>query len=264
MPELQDFKSSVVVLVSSCDAFFDAWQPFYAFFQKFWSDCPLEIFLLTNELKVRSPRIRAIPVGPDRGWSSNLLSALEQIDRPYVLYLQEDYFLTAPVVSAQMALDFTETKSLGADSLCFRARSEPDAGFQSLNDRFGVVPLASDGRTRCQVTLWKRGALQSILRAGETAWNFEARGSARTQAMQILSYRARANTPIPYLMSAISRGFWMPEAIALCRAQNVTIEPLLRPVYSPRSCQRRLRRMLGRRGFEQALLAHKNKGIDLP
>ncbi len=247
MPELRDFKSSVAVLVSSCDAFFDAWRPFHAFLQKFWNDCPLEIFLLTNELTVRSTRLRSLAVGPDRGWSSNLVWALDRIAQPYVLYLQEDYFLTRPVDGAQMAQDFTEAMDFDAASLCFRARSEPDAGFQSLNDRFGIVPLTSDGRTRCQVALWKKSALQSVLRAGETAWNFEARGSARTQEMNILSYRGRENTPIPYLMSAISRGFWMPEAIALCRAHDVTIDPFFRPVYSPRSWQRNLRRLLSRR-----------------
>ncbi|MEO6971340.1 MAG: hypothetical protein ABI217_10640 [Chthoniobacterales bacterium] len=247
MPELRDFKSSVALLVSSCDAFFDAWRPFHAFLQKFWPDCPLDIFLLTNELTVRSTRLRSIAVGPDCGWSSNLLVALEQIRQPYVLYVQEDYFLTAPVNRAQLAQDFAEAMVAGAAALCFRARSEPDPGFQPLNDRFGIVPLDSDGRTRCQVTLWKKTAFQEILRPGETAWNFEARGSARTQEMQILSYGRRENTPIPYLMSAISRGYWMPEAIALCRAHEVTIDPFCRPVYSPRSWQRNLRRMLSRR-----------------
>jgi hypothetical protein len=205
MAELQDFKNSAAVVVSSCDAFFDAWGPFHAFWQKFWCDCPLQAFLLTNELQVCSPRIRCIAVGEDRGWSSNLLCALERIAQPYLLYLQEDYF-TSPVDSARLALDFAHVINPGADSLCFSARSEPDPGFQMLNDRFGVVPLDSDGRTRCQVTLWKRSALQSILRRGETAWNFEARGSARTHEMQILSYHRRENTPLPYLMSAISRG----------------------------------------------------------
>jgi hypothetical protein len=242
MPELKDFQSSVAVVVSSCDAFFDAWQPFSAFLKKFWSDCPLGIFLLTNELQVRSPRIRPIVVGPDRGWSSNLLAALAQIPHSWLLYLQEDYFLTAPVQTAQLARDFREAIDSGAASLCFRARSKPDAGFQPLNDRFGLVPLDSDGRTRCQVTLWNKAALESILRGGETAWDFEARGSARTQAMRILSYQRRENTPIPYLMSAISRGLWMPDAIQLCRAHGVAIEPFFRPPYSPRSWQRRLRR----------------------
>ena len=253
MPALRDFTESVAVLVSSCDAFFDAWKPFAVFFEKFWGDCPLEVFLLTNQLAVRSRRLQPIAVGGDRGWSSNLLAALERIPQTYILYFQEDYFLTSPVRREQLAEDFADVIESGADSLCFRARSEPVSGFEPLNDRFGIVPLASDGRTRCQVTLWKRSALQSILRSGETAWNFEARGSARTQETQILSYLRRENTPIPYLMSAISRGLWMPNAIALCREHGVAIDPFFRPLFSERSWQRRLRRGLGRARLQRAL-----------
>jgi hypothetical protein len=263
MAELDDFKGSVALVVSSCDAFFDAWRPFQAFLEKFWDDCPLEVFLLTNELEIRSFRMRSIALGEDRGWSNNLHSALKQISHPYLLYFQEDYFLTAPVDRRQLARDFAEVIEAGADSLCFRARSTFDPGFQQLNERYGIVPLDSAGRTRCQVTLWKKSALQSILRGGETAWNFEARGSARTQEMQILSYWSRENAPIHYLMSAISRGLWMPEAIALCRAQEVPIEPFFRPVFSPRSWQRRLRRALGRSRLRRALHAQKNGVINL-
>jgi hypothetical protein len=263
MAELNDFKNSVAIMVSSCDAFFDAWRPFHAFLEKFWDDCPLEIFLLTNQIEVRSSRLRSIAVGPDRGWSSNLLRALEQVPHPHLLYLQEDYFLTAQVESGQLARDFAEAIESGGDSLCFRARSEPDAGFTPLNDRFGVVPLSSDGRTRCQATLWNRKALHSILREGETAWNFEARGSARTQEMRILSYDSRENTPIRYLVSAISRGFWMPDAIAFCRQNNVEIDPLVRPVYSRRSWQRNFRRVLARHRFERELQARKGSVIGL-
>ena len=264
MPELTDFQSSVAILVSSCDASFDAWKPFTAFLKKFWPDCPLQVFLLTNQLQVRSPQIRRIAVGPDRGWSSNLLSALPQIAHDYLLYLQEDYFLTGPVQTSQLAQDFREAIDAEAAALCFRARSEPDPDFQPLNDRFGVVPLDSDGRTRCQVTFWQKEALQSILREGETAWDFEARGSVRTQQMRILSYRGRENTPIPYLMSAISRGLWMPEAIELCRAHGVAIEPFFRPVSTDQGWRRRLRRSLGRRRLERALRAQRSRVIDLP
>ncbi len=263
MTELDEFKSSVALIVSSCDAFFDAWRPFADFFEKFWDDCPLDVFLLTNTLEIHSPRLRGIAVGEDRGWSSNLLFALEQITHPYVLYFQEDYFLTAPVDRAQLARDFSEAMEMGADSLCFRARSKFDAGFQPLNERYGIVPLDSEGRTRCQVTLWKRSALQSILREGETAWNFEARGSARTQEMQILSYGSRENAPVRYLMSAISRGLWMPDAIELCRSHGVKIDPFFRPVFPTRSWQRRLRRALGRARLKRALAAQANKVIEL-
>src|SRR2546423_11627672 len=106
MPELKDYASSVAVLVSSCDAFFDAWKPFAAFLGIFWRDCPFPIQLITNDLGLRSTRIAALTIGPDRGWSSNLQRALDRIPQPYVLYFQEDYFLTAPVETEQLAADF--------------------------------------------------------------------------------------------------------------------------------------------------------------
>jgi hypothetical protein len=262
--KLNGLRDSVAIVISSCDAFFDAWRPFHSFLRKFWPDCPFPIFLITNELEISSPRIHAIAVGPDRGWSSNLIAALEQIAFPHILYFQEDYFLTEPVRNAQLAQDFAETIATDADSLCFRARSEPDPGFQALNERYGIVPLDSDGRTRCQVTLWKRNALQSLLRPGETAWDFEARGSERTRQMRVLSYERRDNTPLPYLMSAISRGFWMPDAIELCRRHGVAIDPFFRPVYSLHSWQRRIRRALARRRLERALRDQRGRVIRLP
>lgn len=263
MAVLEDFTGSVAILISSCDAFFDAWRPFVRFFEKFWNDCPLEVFLLTNELNVSSTRIRPLAVGEDGGWSSNLLVALERISHPYLLYFQEDYFLTGPAAREQLAKDFAQAIDSEADSLCFRARPSIDPGFQPLSDRFGLVPLTSDGRTRCQVTLWKREALQSILRPNETAWDFEARGSARTQAMQIFSYIRRENTPIPYLMSAISRGLWTPEAIALCREHEVEVDPSFRPTLPTNSWQRRWRRMVGRARLKQALRKQRDRMMEL-
>src|SRR5437868_5431347 len=94
MPELKAFASSVAVVVSSCDAFFDVWRPFVFFFRKHWSDCPFPIYLIVNQLRVRSRFVQPIYTGPDQGWGSNMMSALRSITQPYILYFQEDYFLT--------------------------------------------------------------------------------------------------------------------------------------------------------------------------
>src|SRR5437868_14300551 len=106
MPELKAFASSVAVVVSSCDSFFDAWRPFVFFFRKHWGDCPFPVFLIVNRLKVRSAIIQPISVGPDREWASNMATALASISHPYVLYFQEDYSLTGNVKNEQLAEDF--------------------------------------------------------------------------------------------------------------------------------------------------------------
>jgi hypothetical protein len=263
MPELKDFASSVAIVVSSCDAFFDAWRPFAFFFRKHWSDCPFPVFLIVNRLRVRSNLLQPITVGPDRGWASNMKVALDQITQPHILYLQEDYFLNGSVQRQQLADDFAYAFERDSVSFCFYGRSKLEDDFVPLNDRFGIVPRDSDGRTRLQVTLWKKEVLQSTLRPGETAWNMEARASERTRDLLALSYMGRENVPIPYLMSAISRCLWTPEAISLCQSEQLRIHPRFRLEHSDVPWRRRWRRGLGRARLALALARQGKREIDL-
>jgi hypothetical protein len=263
MPELKAFASSVAVVVSSCDAFFDAWRPFVFFFRKHWSDCPFPIFLIVNRLQVRSTFVQPISVGPDREWASNMKTALGSISQPYILYFQEDYFLNGPVNHELLAEDFAYAFDNDAASFCLHARGQLEPNFQPLNDRFGVVPRDSDGRTRLQVTLWKTEALRKILRPGESAWNMEARASERTQDLLCLSYSQRRYRPIPYLMSAIVRGLWTREALALCREARLKIEPGFRSRHSEVAWRRRFRRSIDRVRLAFALARQGDRPIDL-
>jgi hypothetical protein len=263
MPELKAFASSVAVVVSSCDSFFDVWRPFVFFFRKYWPDCPFPVFLIVNRLRIRSAIVQPITVGPDRDWASNMITALESIPQPYILYFQEDYFLNGRVNSEQLAEDFAYAFQHDVASFCFQARGELEPNFQPLNDRFGVVPQDSDGRTRLQVTLWKKAVLQAALRPGETAWNMEARASERTRDLLILSYLHRRNRPIPYLMSAIVRGLWTPDALALCREAGLKIEPRFRSRHSDVAWRRRFRRSVDRIRLAFALAKQRDRAIDL-
>ena len=263
MPDLKDFAGSVAVVVSSCDAFFDVWRPFAFFFRKHWPDCPFPIFLIVNELQIRSASIQALPVGPDRGWASNMKSALEQLDTSHVLYLQEDYFLNRPVRRDQLADDISYAFEHNADAFCLRARTKLEREFQPITDRFGVVPRHSDGRTRCQTTVWKRESFLAALRDGETAWEMESRGSERTRDMLALSYSTRENASVSYLMSAIIRGLWTREALAMCARDKFAISPHFRGTYSSRSPVRRLRRALTRRRLQRELANVRDRVIDL-
>jgi hypothetical protein len=263
MPELKAFASSVAVVVSSCDAFFDTWRPFFFFFRKHWNDCPLPVFLIVNQLRVRSKLARPIAVGRDRNWASNMAIALASIPQPYILYFQDDYFLTGKVNNELLAHDFAYAFNSNAASLCLYARSTLEPSFQPLTDRIGIVPPDSDGRTRLQVTLWKKEVLQAIIRPGESAWNMEARGSKRTKDLLALSYVHRRGLPIPYLMSAVVRGLWTPQALALCRESQFEIKPRFRSEHSDVAWRRRFRRGLDRIKRAFALARQRQQIIDL-
>lgn len=263
MRTLHDFRDSVAVLVSSCDGFFDAWQPFAFFFRKYWPECSFPVYLIVNQLPVRSSFIRPIAVGADRGWASNMKAALQQIEASHVLYLQEDYFLSAPVRCEQLAEDLDYAFANEADAFCLRGRSELESRFQPITDRFGLVPPDSDGRTRCQLTLWRRDALLSILREGETAWEMESRGSERTREMFALSYSTRNNAAVPYLMSAIVRGLWTLEALHMCEHDKIAIAPHFRGTYSENALLRKIRRARTRLRLQTELTRARSGSLDL-
>jgi hypothetical protein len=263
MNQLEDFTSSISIVVSSCDRFFDAWRPFAFFFRKFWPDCPFPVYLIANRLRVRSRWIQAINTGTDSGWASNMQLALTHIQTPYILYMQEDYFLTGPVHREQLARDFAYAMAQQAASfsLCGLSLLEPEFG--ALESEFAPIPETSKGRTRCQVALWQRDAFAATLCGGETAWDMEAKGSERTRGMRLLTYVRNDNVPIPYLISAIVRGLWTPEALALCRAHNFQIKPAFRLADTTTLRARKFRRAIGRATFAPAYARQLLTPVDL-
>lgn len=263
MKQLADWADEISVVVSSCDRFFDAWRPFAYFFRRFWPDCPFPVYFIGNRLRTESRHFRYIAVGADKGWASNMQRALQQIETPYFLYLQEDYFLTAPVDETQLVSDIECAFAQNAASFSFCDLSVLEPEFRHTDSRFAVVPENSSGRTRLQATLWRRNVFASLLRPGETAWDMEARGSERTRGLHILSYTGRADPPVRYLMSAIVRGLWTPEAVALCRKHNLRIRPRFRSTDSPPKRIRRWRRAVDAVRFPLARALQGSRPINL-
>jgi hypothetical protein len=91
----------------------------------------------------------------------------------------------------------------------------------------------------------------------------EARASERIRDLLVLSYFERDKVPIPYLMSAISRRLWTPEALAMCRGERIRIQPHFRLEHSHLAWRRRFRRAVGRVNLALALARQRNREIDL-
>ena len=51
------------VLILSCDKYADIWTTFFAFFFKYWPDCPFTIYLASNEKQFEHDRVVTIRKG---------------------------------------------------------------------------------------------------------------------------------------------------------------------------------------------------------
>ena len=104
------------VLVTSCDGYHDVENPFITLWRKFWPDCPFETVLLSETVPCAGFD-RVILTGKGKCWCEMLAEALDQIRTPYVILLMNDYYLEAPVDTANILRRLDQAKAYGAANL---------------------------------------------------------------------------------------------------------------------------------------------------
>lgn len=207
--------NDVAIIVSSCDLFKDCWEPFILSVQKYWSDCPYPIYILSNNDTIKTPDgISFITVGEDKKFASNLIKALNKIDTDYVIYLQEDYWLNKKIDSRNIVSHINYCKKNKVDylRLTFPYLDGANIGTlyreYSLEQRYAIC---------LQAAIWKRQTLISLLREGDSGWDFEYK--AQKHAIKSL-LRVKAlgikhdysSTGINYVRgTAVRKGLWTIE-----------------------------------------------------
>jgi hypothetical protein len=166
--------NNCAVIVSSFDGYSDIWDPFFQLFFRYWSDCPFPIYLITNELEYPNPRVLSFKIGKDKGWSSNLINILNKIDCKYIIYLQEDYFLNDKVKNKEIinALHIAEKENVAYVRLSPKKEAIQWKNYESIK----LIPKDTSYLNSTQAAIWNKEALLSILREGETGWEFELKG----------------------------------------------------------------------------------------
>lgn len=162
---------NLAVVVSSCDAFRDCWEPFLYSLDTYWPDCTWPVYMVSNEQAMPHDKVKFIRVGDDRGWASNLKLALQQVETEYILYLQEDYFLNRRVKTEVLREQLEYCRAERVDYL----RLTPpffDAHIVAGSD-YAVSPPSAPYRLCLQAALWKKDTLDKLLIPGFNAWQFE-------------------------------------------------------------------------------------------
>lgn len=249
------------ILVNTCDSFEDCWEPFFRLWSLYWPDCPARVYLNTeyktysgpekNVVSLRSCAGRIIPGRRRATWSECLKWALEAMETDTVLYMQEDYFLTAPVdggaverYAAQMrAHPEIPCIQLTPEGIPAREPSRYEGLFTSDPD----YPWYAC----CQASLWRREALLSLLRKEESAWKFECFGSRRAKysRMEFLTvdpslFSREGYQIIPYIFTGIIHGKWYGPVAELFERHGISMDFSRRGFFDPEEkppCSARIR-----------------------
>lgn len=161
----------VAVVVSSCDAFQECWDPFIFSLNKYWADCPWDVYIVSNYNSVDSENVNFILVGEDKGWASNLKKAISQIDADYIVYLQEDYFLDFKVDSAQIKQHLAYCSENNIDYL--RLFGPFFDEYAIADTPYSLSPKSKRYRLCLRSAIWKKKSFDKILIDGYSGWQFE-------------------------------------------------------------------------------------------
>src|SRR5690606_1910556 len=150
-----------------------------------WSRPPVEVYRLVQS-----------GTPSDVTWSVKLDRTLAAIRTPFVLYMQEDYFLCAPVATrlVEHLVQRMENESIDCIQLVPSRHTPP---WTRLDDELAVVGKGAMYRVNMQAGLWRVDALRSILRRHENPWQLEVWGSKRrvTNALRICAYAETHDDP---------------------------------------------------------------------
>ena len=210
-----DMHGNCAVLIVSCDKYKDLWGPCITLFRRFWNDCPYPVYLLSNTVKADFPNVTSIATGSDISWSDNLLIALNSLECSHVLLYIEDLFLIDTVDSK--TIQSLIQRCIDEDWNYLRLNPTPK-GDALIDDSISEISPGTVYRSSVVFSVWKIDILKQMLKKGESAWDFEEIGTARTDAFP--KFYASNHALIPNCNTVI-KGVWETEALKSIRALGI-------------------------------------------
>ena len=229
----------VTILLTSCDKYADAWEPFFQLWNLNWPDCqyPFVLNSETKDFQTNLFPLTTVKGGEGIPWSKRLKNCLKTIETEYVLLCLEDYFLQAPVNTEifHAALQtMTSHPEIGVIQFTIDIHAKYDETV-NVNQYFSPVPKYKkdrhNGRIYCVLSLYRTGYLRKLLLSTESPWEFEMFGSIRSQYFREKVYRENENHSRcftyfiePKFGYAISRGKWLPKNEELFSRYHIEVD----------------------------------------
>lgn len=219
------FEDNCTLVISSCDAYEDLWQPFFKILKEEWPELNLPILLNTESKKFKFPGfdIKCLSLAEQYGnmrWGKRLKLTLRSIDTEYVLMMLDDFFLKDHVnqLQIQKCYEWMQNDKNIAVFYYMPTRSKNKKSIQYKG--YEQIPLFAPYRYNCQAALWRKRDLIQALRNFETPWEWEVYGTWRSHRKLFKKfYSLCPNEPevIPYIYTiddyswgglALYRGKW--------------------------------------------------------
>lgn len=191
---------------------------------------------MNNRFQIKQKWVKNLNIKKsNRG--DELIQALNLITTKYVLYIQDDYFLTSPVntIIFKQFLDFAEKQNLWYLRLFPYPgeRQEEDTPYEICWEKIKKIRKGTPFINSLQLAIWDKEVLLSLLKSWEWIWDFEMCAYPRTLNIEKDFYSlARKDYltplervyPINYLCTWIRRGKRHRKAFLYCKEFWINID----------------------------------------
>jgi len=208
-------KSSVSVLVSSFDGYRDLWKPLEKSYNKYWKDCPYDIYISTNFINEGFTKFLPIATGHDKTWSDMLIKTLKKIESDYVLLTFDDLFFYNKIDTKNVIKHINNALSRDAN---YYQLYPSISNKTKINDDFSEKNKSTKYRNGTVWSLWKKEVLLELLDVEENAWEFEINGNFRSNSYD--RFYTSNKTIIPYL-NAVVKGVWVRDIFFKLKKDNI-------------------------------------------
>ncbi len=211
--------STIALMVVSCDKYQDTWKPFFAALDKFWPNCEMKKYLVTNEIKNVPYDIEVISTGPEKSWSAKVRTALANIQEECIFLLLDDYFLDGQVDNKVLQELLCKMDQERIDYVSFEVAPtdfrDGNIGRVSNKNVYGKV---------LQPAFWKKEYLMKCLFDDHfSAWEFESRQKNKS-ALKIKGNDYCTTKRMLFWQNGVLQGKWYPDAVLRMNAVGITID----------------------------------------
>ncbi|AMC94020.1 hypothetical protein AOC36_08480 [Erysipelothrix larvae] len=218
------------VLINSCDAYQDLWEPFQILFNKFGGMTFENVSLNSESGGSIKPNIKGIQTGHG-SYGNRMIKALTRIDREFVLILLDDFFIREAIDHRML------------DQLIGLMKEDPSIACISFDDnlQFGrvyneamhlnVTAQYAPYKLNLQAGLWRTQDFLSFWDDADNPWLWELFGNIKAvQSKKTFLYISDLNyAPIKYGKNsggwAVYRGKWVEEdVVPLFKTHEIEID----------------------------------------
>ena len=176
--------NDVSMIFCTCDAYSDLWDGFFKLFKKYWPEWDGEIIFNTDGLEYSYDGLNIINVphneGDSRAWSDMFTKALRLCKNEKILLVLDDFYFM-DYVDHKRWLHTVDIMNQNPKIQSITYLYE-HGGYKSTSpiEGFWMRKHFSLYKITAHLTLYRRDYLLSILRKGESAWDFEINGTVRS------------------------------------------------------------------------------------